>query len=120
MRAQALKNGDGSYTVRVFSAFDKSTDVLFPMNDETERLALEYAEFKNSQAVTGPDSPATQAVLADFKAMQSNDRHEQLMAAAQLTPEEQEINAISPRTIVAEREDYSERSSGPGARGEER
>ena len=80
-KAVAQKNSDGSYTVRVFSAFDKSSDVLFPMDAESERLALEYTNFKNGQAVSGPLSPATQAVVAELKAMGNNDRHEQLMAA---------------------------------------
>jgi len=86
-RAVAQKNGDGSYTVRVFSAFDKSTDVLFPMDPFGELLALEYTNFKNAQAESGPLSPATQAVVSDAKAMSSNDLHEQLMAkVASLSP----------------------------------
>ena len=50
MRAQALKNGDGSYTVRVFHnhpAAD-STDVLFPLDSQSEQLALEYSNFQNA------------------------------------------------------------------------
>lgn len=82
-KAVAQKNGDGSYTVRVFSAFDRSTDVVFPYDPETERLALEYVNFKNSLAVSGPLSPATQAVVADLKAMDGNDLHEQLMSEAE-------------------------------------
>ena len=86
-RAVAQKNGDGSYTVRVFSAFDKSTDVLFPMDPFGELLALEYTNFKNAQAESGPLSPATQAILSEAKAADSNDLHEQLMAkVAALSP----------------------------------
>lgn len=87
-KSEALKQPDGSFVVRVFHAHDRSTDVVFPYTPEAPLLALEYAEFKNAQRVTGPDSPATQAVLADYHAMQSNDTHEQLMekAAANLKP----------------------------------
>jgi hypothetical protein len=79
MKALAQKNGDGSYTVRVFSAADKSTDVIFPMDPYSQQLAVEYAAFKNAQEVSGPDSPATRAVVADMKAMVANDRHERIM-----------------------------------------
>jgi hypothetical protein len=79
MKALAQKNSDGSYTVRVFSAADRSTDVVFPMDPYSQQLAVEYAAFKNAQEVSGPDSPATRAVVADMNAMVSNDRHEQIM-----------------------------------------
>lgn len=96
--AQALKNGDGSYTVRVFSSFDKSTDVLFPMDSENEQLALEYANFKNAQAESGPLSPATQAVVADLKASEDpQDLHERLMGAAQLVEDPEETAAWRER-----------------------
>jgi len=86
-KAVAQKNGDGSYTVRVFSAFDKSSDVLFPMDPFGELLALEYTNFKNAQAKSGPLSPATQAIVSEAKDMSSNDLHEQLMAkVASLSP----------------------------------
>jgi hypothetical protein len=93
-KALAVKNADGSFIVRVFYLPERYTEVLFPHDSQSEQLALEYAEFKNSQRVTGPDSPATQAVLTEYRAMQSNDIHEQLMekAAANLQP----VTEINP------------------------
>src|SRR5271157_2041599 len=92
--ATAQKMSDGSYLVRVFHAYDRSTDVTFPLDSENERLALEYANFKIAQRLSGPQSPATAAVIADAKASEDpNDLHERLVATAMLTPEEQEIDA---------------------------
>jgi hypothetical protein len=103
-KTTAQKNGDGSYTVRVFQSQDRSTDVVFPHDAENERLALEYADFKNSQKVSGPDSPATQSVMSDYRAMQSNDEHERLMekAAKNLVPQKPaEETPSTPDTVVA-------------------
>lgn len=85
--AVAQKNSDGSYTVRVFHAYDRSTDIVFPYTPEGPMLALEYANFKNAQMESGPESPATRAVVAEAKAAQDpEDKHERLMAAADLQP----------------------------------
>ena len=83
-KAEAQKNSDGSYTVRVFHTPESSSDVVFPYNPHTSNLAVEYANFKNSQNESGPKSPATRAVVRDLKGMLSNDKHEQLMDAAKL------------------------------------
>jgi hypothetical protein len=66
-KATAQKQSDGSYIVRVFNKFDRSTDIVFPYDPQTEVLALEYMNFKNAQAESGPESPATQAVVREFK-----------------------------------------------------
>ena len=81
-KAQAIKNTDGSYTVRVFYLADRYSEVVFPHDSQTEQLALEYVDFKNQQRVSGPHSPATQAVLADYRAMQAGDEHEKLIETA--------------------------------------
>jgi len=82
-KAIAQKNSDGSYTVRVFSSPDRSTDVLFPMDPWNEKLAKEYEEFLNNKS--GPNSLATKAVLGDLRGMEAHDRHEQLMDTFQKT-----------------------------------
>jgi hypothetical protein len=84
-KAIAQKNSDGSWTVRVFSSPDRSTDVLFPMDPWNEKLAREYEKFKNEQS--GPNSLETKAVLGDLRGMEAHDRHEQLMEKATLVPD---------------------------------
>jgi hypothetical protein len=84
-KAIAQKNSDGSYTVRVFSSPDRSTDVVFPMDPWNEKLAKEYEEFLNNKS--GPNSLATKAVLGDLRGMEAHDRHEQLMEEAMLVPD---------------------------------
>ena len=81
-KAQAIKNTDGSYSVRVFYLPERFTEVVFPHDSQNEQLALEYADFKNQQRVSGPNSPATQAVLTEYRAMQAGDEHEKLVEKA--------------------------------------
>ena len=112
MKALAQKNSDGSYTVRVFSAADRSTDVVFPYDSYNKQLAVEYAAFKNAQEVSGPNSPATRAVLADAEAMAGNDLHEQLMATMEpssqaeidASKEAHRISRMSPEDQATARE----------------
>jgi hypothetical protein len=109
-KAVAQKNSDGSYTVRVIhdGVNGRSTDVVFPMDSENERLALEYAKFKNDQSRSGPKSPATQAVVSDMKGMLNNDRHEQLMEKAVLEPQTTAAATVETPKKVSGLEKYRE------------
>jgi hypothetical protein len=68
------KTPEGTFSVSLINNNLVVATIVFP----TEALAAEYLNFK-TKGESGPDSPATKAVLKDLKAMVANDTHEQVM-----------------------------------------
>jgi hypothetical protein len=69
VRAELVKNADGTYSVRVFHEHTAFTEVHFNSIAYGQALATEYWEFKDKQANPAPDTdPAVTAKLTQPKA----------------------------------------------------